>query len=156
MYDELEQAEYRAELKEWEAERERRRDNFIIGEDGVEREHNRIHDGGATVTSVAGDRRQPEYLTLPAIVYDKPVALPPTSARKPPHGLDTSDVWLRPQPPRLQVFHLGVTARTHDIFEYRTYFAEHSRKQFVDRSVSVAPQNMAEKAYLTEKSSLGR
>jgi len=74
------------------------------------------------------------FQTLPPIRYENPVKLPSNRSRAVRREMRLGeDEWVQPQPPQPFMCHLGVTARTHDVTEFRNNFPDASKKQFVDR-----------------------
>jgi len=89
------------------------------------------------------------FNTLPPIRYENPVKVPSNRSRA--ERKDTLDdgEWVRPQPPKPFITHLGVTARTHDITEFRTYFLNESKKHFIDKAMQVTDVTSASSLSIT-------
>jgi len=76
------------------------------------------------------------FHTLPPIRFENPVKLPSNRSRLIRHQEATAkNEWIRPQIPDPFIAHLCVTARTHDIAQYRIHFSKDNKKQFIDRLV---------------------
>jgi len=73
------------------------------------------------------------YTTLPTI-HDDVIVTKPSSRTQLPRERSTTN-WEQPQAPRPFMIHLGVTARSHDVVEFRTYFEEETEKHFLDRNL---------------------
>jgi len=80
------------------------------------------------------------FNTLPPIRYEKPVKLPSNRSRaeRKAEVVINDGEWPRPTPPKPFIIHLGVTARTHDITEYRKCFLQDSKKHFIDKAMQVS------------------
>uniref|UniRef100_A0A8C3NUV1 Cilia and flagella associated protein 65 n=1 Tax=Cyanoderma ruficeps TaxID=181631 RepID=A0A8C3NUV1_9PASS len=125
-------AQYERDLDEWEKEKERQAVEFTITEKDL---------GKNPPESSAVFRK---YKTLP------PIKSHPTPSQPPGHikrGLlldkDTSQVWVKPEPPTPLLLHLDVSARSYAIEEFlsnftsdfpRYFFFQPSESKFVDGS----------------------
>ncbi|XP_077974570.1 cilia- and flagella-associated protein 65-like [Styela clava] len=83
-----------------------------------------------------------KYKTLPPIRFEDPLHLPSDRSRvnrKINMVLrgDNNEEWPQPLPPEPFVSHLGITARTHDISEFRTNFPHEGNKHYIDRMLQV-------------------
>uniref|UniRef100_H2Y6N0 Abnormal spindle-like microcephaly-associated protein ASH domain-containing protein n=1 Tax=Ciona savignyi TaxID=51511 RepID=H2Y6N0_CIOSA len=126
--DEIKLADYRSELTAWEAERERQLVEFTITDD----------DYDSQLSCSISKAEHKSYQTLPPIRFEDPVKLPSNRSRllRKDEQVAT-DEWVQPQPPAPFIFHLGVTARTHDIAEYRSNFPHSSTKHYIDRTLQI-------------------
>nr|CAB3230258.1 cilia- and flagella-associated protein 65-like [Phallusia mammillata] len=79
------------------------------------------------------------FQTLPPIRFEDPVKFPSNRSRLlRQEEAGAKNEWVQPQAPKPFVSHLGVTARTHDISEFRSNFPKQSKSHFVDRNLQVA------------------
>ncbi|CAK8673924.1 unnamed protein product [Clavelina lepadiformis] len=104
------------------------------------------------LSNVVAKSEKKSYSTLPPIRFEDPVKFPSNRSRL----LRQSEAaarneWVQPCPPKPFIAHLGVTARTHDIAEFRTNFGGDNNKQFIDRTLQidypVPPKSSAEDQY---------
>jgi len=128
IYDELEHAEYELELTAWQAEKSRCDQEFIIDTNGFRQKGEKCQTVG---------RKSPRRFThmsedQSTIYYESPVTLPFENKSQ-----AITDHWTKPEPPKPTCMYLGVTARTHDVLEYRTYFSSDNRKQYIDRTLQI-------------------
>ncbi|XP_041477861.1 LOW QUALITY PROTEIN: cilia- and flagella-associated protein 65-like [Lytechinus variegatus] len=142
--DETIMAEYRKELQDWEAEKERQKYEFTITE---------FRDDTKTDGSSAGPegrsrfKRERTNSPVPPEEFKRYQTLPPIKnvlnekelnekhARE--HSAkDGSKLWPKPEKPDTFVMHLGVTARTHTIAEFQSNFPNEVQKFFIDRGMS--------------------
>lgn len=77
------------------------------------------------------------YETLPPIRSENPLQLPSNRSRAVRKRLSDPDdgKWPQPLPPEPFVLHLGVTACTHDIGEFRASYPDIGDTHFIDRLV---------------------
>ena len=111
------------ELTAWQAEKSRCDQEFIIDKNGFRQR-------GSKLQTVGRKSRRFTHMSedQSTIYYESPIILPIEK-----HSQAITDHWTKPEPPKPTCMYLGVTARTHDVLEYRTYFNTDNYKQFVDR-----------------------
>nr|XP_026691738.1 cilia- and flagella-associated protein 65-like [Ciona intestinalis] len=154
--DEIKMSNFKTELQAWEAEQERQSVEFVISEEDIvdttdthassvsprrnlenilNKNNSRLRLTESQLSTAQVDYKT--FQTLPPIRFEDPVKLPSNRSRLLRHKAD-SDEWVQPQPPQPFIFHLGVTARTHGIEEFRSNFAEQSKNHFIDRTLQIS------------------
>ncbi|XP_005049550.1 PREDICTED: coiled-coil domain-containing protein 108 isoform X2 [Ficedula albicollis] len=138
--------QYERDLHAWEQEKERQAVEFTITEKDLGSKKK------LTSPSVRlSNSAQTENLPEPSAVIRKHKALPPikkhsTPSQPPGHtkkGLlldkDTSQVWVKPEPPTPLLLHVDVTARSYAIEDFLSNFALDFPRYFLSRSFSPQP-----------------
>ncbi|KFP73234.1 Coiled-coil domain-containing protein 108, partial [Acanthisitta chloris] len=109
-------AQYKRDLQEWEKEKERQAVEFTITEKSLESaETENLPESSAVIR---------KYKTLPSI-KNHPMPNQPAGhfERRLLLGKDTSQVWVKPEPPKPMLLYLGVSARSHSIEDFDSNFA---------------------------------
>ncbi|KAK6315486.1 hypothetical protein J4Q44_G00150150 [Coregonus suidteri] len=150
-------SQYRRDLQQWESERDRQRNEFTLTEKDLQQSHT-SYPRGHTQSHTSyprGHTHLPlvlvqeglpsqktgpvgrKYKTLPPIHSSSDVvggmcARPSRAERRAQR--EASQVWRRPEPPRPTLLHLGVTARSHSLLEFQTFFPSLLSKHHINRS----------------------
>ncbi|XP_037999088.1 cilia- and flagella-associated protein 65 isoform X2 [Motacilla alba alba] len=140
--------QYERDLHEWEKEKERQAVEFTITEKDLETKKKltspsvRLSNSTETENlskSSAGIRK---YKTLPPIKsYPAPSQPPGHIERGLPLDKDTSQVWVKPEPPTPLSLHLDVSARSYAIEDFLSNFALDFRRYFLSRPFSTQPSD---------------
>ncbi|XP_071101269.1 cilia- and flagella-associated protein 65-like isoform X1 [Haliotis cracherodii] len=144
--DEYEMEEYKKSLVDWEAEKERQKQEFVITENDlnadlrladdvevVERPSSRLQSLDDYRSTPSPDGELTRYRTLPPI---KQKSSDEVKAEERRRKRKEKELWEKPTPPRPFLLHLGLTARTHDVQEFQENFPDDYRKYYIDRSLS--------------------
>uniref|UniRef100_A0A8D0LCE8 Cilia and flagella associated protein 65 n=1 Tax=Sphenodon punctatus TaxID=8508 RepID=A0A8D0LCE8_SPHPU len=127
-------AQYKKELREWEAEREQQAGEFVITEKDLAAERGARH----LPKAPAAIRK---YKTLPPI-KNLHVPNPPASRSQRRQLVDKEGgrVWARPEPPKPFLLHLGVTARSQLIDDFLgSFYPEFPQHFLAERPDGMSP-----------------
>nr|XP_034983136.1 cilia- and flagella-associated protein 65 isoform X1 [Zootoca vivipara] len=133
--------QYEKELQEWEAEKARQAVEFTITEKDLDTQKNPKQSpvgasnlGSAKLSATHSVIRK--YKTLPPI-RNIHVPNPPASRsqRKLTRNKDASRLWVKPEPPKPCLMHLGVTARSHSTDDYLVNFPNDLPQHFLFRQL---------------------
>nr|XP_030133177.3 cilia- and flagella-associated protein 65 isoform X5 [Taeniopygia guttata] len=137
--------QYERDLHEWEKEKERQAVEFTITEKdlGIKKKLKspsvRLSDSAETANLPESSAVIRKYKTLP------PIKSRPTPSQPPGHndkGLldkDTSQKWVKPEPPTPLFLHLDVSARSYAIEDFLSNFALDFHRYFLSRPFSTQP-----------------
>ncbi|XP_046903244.1 cilia- and flagella-associated protein 65 [Hypomesus transpacificus] len=133
---------YQHALQQWEEEKERQKNEFTLTEkdlqdQGQRHTHSNLQEGEqAPLRSGPAVRK---YKTLPPIrastssyLVGVPCARPTRAERRAQR--EAASAWRRPEPPQAALIHLGVTARSHSLLEFQTFFPSLLHTHHVYRS----------------------
>ncbi|MFT7817925.1 coiled-coil domain-containing protein 108 [Arapaima gigas] len=139
---------YEQELRQWEQEKRRQKDEFTITEKVPEppspprSQDNTLLRNGTQEWPVPAQKTNVTlrvYKTLPPIhsmssSLEGGPCLSPTRAER--RALrEACRVWRRPEPPRPALLHLGVTARSHSLLEFQSYFPSRFHAHYIQRNL---------------------
>ncbi|XP_070569847.1 cilia- and flagella-associated protein 65-like [Ptychodera flava] len=141
--DETEMAEYRRELADWEAEKERQKYEFTITEKDLQKRERNVRNcvqlsrqATDTTERSFSDSDLKRYQTLPPIRPQKTEQEIDEQRERERKTETGTPLWNKPQPPETFLLHLGITARTHTIAEFQSNFPNEVQNFFIDRSMS--------------------
>ncbi|NWU60823.1 CFA65 protein, partial [Pterocles burchelli] len=129
--------QYERDLQEWEKEKERQAVEFTITEKDLGTKKKPKSPAGVTT-------KHPPFLslqqTLPPI-KNHPTPNPPAGhfQRRLLLDKEASQVWVKPEPPKPVLLHLGVTARSYSIEDFFSTFTSEFPKYFLSRPFSDQP-----------------
>ncbi|XP_061465321.1 cilia- and flagella-associated protein 65 isoform X2 [Rhineura floridana] len=134
--------QYEKELQEWEAEKARQAVEFTITEKDLNAEKNQKEPSKGAPNSL-GSAKLPaalseirKYKTLPPI-KNIHAPNPPASRSQRRHirNKEANRLWVKPEPPKPFLVHLGVTARSHSIDGFLTNFSNDLPQHFLYRGL---------------------
>ncbi|KAF4109419.1 cilia- and flagella-associated protein 65 isoform X1 [Onychostoma macrolepis] len=130
-------AQYHKDLRQWEEETERQKYEFTITEKDLIQANqlDKCSQEGAVFEQKTGTRK---YKTLPPIrssdQAESGSSVRPSRAEQWAQQQTGQERRRRPEPPRPAILHLGVTARSHSLMEYRTHFPTQFNTHYINRS----------------------
>ncbi|NWT90273.1 CFA65 protein, partial [Lanius ludovicianus] len=132
--------QYERDLHKWEEEKERQAVEFTITEKDLGTKKKLTSPSVVTVIR--------KYKTLP------PLKSRPTPSQPPGHlerglllGKDTSQVWVKPEPPKPLVLHLDVSARSYTIEDFLSNFTLDFSRYFMSRTQPSESESVDGKGY---------
>ncbi|KAL0985623.1 hypothetical protein UPYG_G00159560 [Umbra pygmaea] len=125
-------AHYRLDLQQWEQERDRKENEFTITEKDLEQTCSIPQECKPSPQRTGPTVKK--YKTLPSIRRSSALVGDRSSRAERRAQIEASRVWRRPEPPRPFLLHLGVTARSHCLLEFQTYFPSLLSSHYVNRS----------------------
>ncbi|KFZ53528.1 Coiled-coil domain-containing protein 108, partial [Antrostomus carolinensis] len=116
--------QYERDLQEWEKEKERQAVEFTITEEDLGTKKKPKSPAGVTVIR--------KYKTLPPVINHPMPNLPAGHfQRRLLLDKEVSPVWVKPEPPKPILLHLGVTARSYSIEDFFSNFTSEFPKYFL-------------------------
>ncbi|XP_062972842.1 cilia- and flagella-associated protein 65 [Elgaria multicarinata webbii] len=134
--------QYEKDLKEWETEKARQAVEFTITEKDLDMKKNLKEPsngapntlGSTKVSKALAEIRK--YKTLPPIKNIREPNPPASrSERRQTRHKEASRLWVKPEPPKPFLMHLGVTARSHSIDDFLTNFPIDLPQHFLYRQI---------------------
>ncbi|KAM9235259.1 cilia- and flagella-associated protein 65 [Leptosomus discolor] len=138
--------QYQRDLQEWEKEKERQAVEFTITEEDLG-----IKKKPKSPTGRSSGSAETENLPKSSAVIRKYKTLPPIKNHPMPNlpaghfqrrlllNKEANRVWVKPEPPKPILLHLGVTARSYSIEEFFSNFTSEFPKYFLSRPFSDQP-----------------
>ncbi|KAI1899114.1 hypothetical protein AGOR_G00058210 [Albula goreensis] len=114
---------YEQDLRQWEEEREKQREEFTITEGGAQPSHSPLESSTQTLPPIRSSST-----ALVGVTCARPSRAERRAQR------EAEQVWRKPEPPRPTLLHLGVTARSHSPQEFQSCFPSRFSTHYLQRA----------------------